>query len=380
MHIRVLTITTILLLLFSNGFATTWYVTPDGSGDASTIQAAVDLCESGDVIQLEHGIYSSIDGVGNDPVGHGSGRPVCVALKSGVTIRGDLENPDLVVIDAANSGGVVFCASVSSVVVEGLSIVNGSTDVVWNGSGGGVYCTHSDLVLNRCRIIGNSSPDHGGGLHVFMADISIIDCYIENNFSEFTGSGAYFSDSSVLVEGTVVSGNWIINGGALPLYSGGGGFYFSESDLQVTRCTFSDNTVDSGGGGGINCYSGNTGSIESSLFEGNEASWGGGLRVWSNSSIDIVDCSIHLNSASIHGGALSVSNSTSFAVINTDFVDTSAPVGADGFIEDSCTVVLECCITSPSDWAGYGSWVIEDDGCSVRNDQISWGTLKHLFR
>lgn len=181
------------------------------------------------------------------------------------------------------------------------------------------------------------------------------------------------------VDGTTISNNTILNGGALPTYSGGAGFYFNESDLQIGQCAFTSNTVDSGGGGGINCYSGNTGMIESSLFEGNQASWGGALRIWSNSSVDVLDCSIHSNTAWQYGGALSVLWSTDFTVMNTDFGSNAAPSGAEGFIEDGGSVLLNCCILEPSQWEGAGTWSIDNEGCSVSNERMTWGELKQRF-
>jgi hypothetical protein len=63
---RLLLLATLLTLsLHSPGVARTWYVTADGSGDAPTIDAAVDSSASGDVILVGPGTYD----VGSDAGG-----------------------------------------------------------------------------------------------------------------------------------------------------------------------------------------------------------------------------------------------------------------------------------------------------------------------
>ncbi|MFZ1948289.1 MAG: right-handed parallel beta-helix repeat-containing protein [bacterium] len=58
------------LVCCSVGLAQTWYVTPGGTGDAPTIQAAADLAAAGDTIMLADGVFS---GPGNAYVEfHGS--------------------------------------------------------------------------------------------------------------------------------------------------------------------------------------------------------------------------------------------------------------------------------------------------------------------
>ncbi len=65
-----------LTVVWAAGAASeTWLVTPDGTGDAPTIQAAVDSCEDGDSVELADGGFR---GDGNRDVDCGD---------KGITVR-----------------------------------------------------------------------------------------------------------------------------------------------------------------------------------------------------------------------------------------------------------------------------------------------------
>ena len=65
---RFLSLLFLVLLLFPTlGPARTWYIVPDGTGDAQTIQAGVDSAGAGDDISLANGTYT---GDGNRDVSY----------------------------------------------------------------------------------------------------------------------------------------------------------------------------------------------------------------------------------------------------------------------------------------------------------------------
>lgn len=77
----------LLFLITTCGYARTWVVRPDGSGDVPTIEIAIDSFSSGDVIELDDGIYT------------GDGNRDLTNQEKSVVIRSQSGNPTTCIID-----------------------------------------------------------------------------------------------------------------------------------------------------------------------------------------------------------------------------------------------------------------------------------------
>jgi hypothetical protein len=91
-----------VLLVYYGASARTWYITPDGTGDAPTIQAGVDSASAGDAVVLANGTYS---GPGNRDIEYSG---------NAITVRSEGGDPALCVIDCEGSAaephrGFSFC-------------------------------------------------------------------------------------------------------------------------------------------------------------------------------------------------------------------------------------------------------------------------------
>jgi hypothetical protein len=118
---RPLTLGCLLLVLSSAANATTYVVRPDGTGDYPTIQAAIDACVDGDVVELTDGIFT---GDGNRDIDY-RGKAITVHSQTG--------NPELCVIDCQGTwsdphrGFDFHSQEQSSSVLRGITIRNGRT-------------------------------------------------------------------------------------------------------------------------------------------------------------------------------------------------------------------------------------------------------------
>jgi predicted outer membrane repeat protein len=137
----------LVILTAGAAHATTWYVNPDGSGDATTIQMGIDAALDGDVVLVAPGTYS---GAGNVNLIL-SGKDITVTAENGAAQT---------VIDCAHSARGFFIWNSSST-VEGFTIRNGSAV-----TGGAVYSENGSPTVRYCVFSGNSATSAGGALYL----------------------------------------------------------------------------------------------------------------------------------------------------------------------------------------------------------------------
>jgi len=182
----------------------TWHVNPDGSGDAPTIQAAIDSASGGDIILLANGVFA---GPGNRDV---------EVNKPALTIASESGNPELTVIDCEGSAsdphrGFIGPGS-GMMTLSGITIANG-------------YCPRGSAVL--CQVSGA---------------VDATDCHFVFNHATSTAA----LDINTMSHDTrftncVFSENWGNYGGAVYVYS-----HFSLGNAYFDDCTFTGNYAEKG--------------------------------------------------------------------------------------------------------------------------------------
>ncbi|MHC4574604.1 MAG: right-handed parallel beta-helix repeat-containing protein [Planctomycetota bacterium] len=233
------------------------------SGEYSTIQAAIDDCNNGDVVIVEPNTYT---GTGNKNLDFGG---------KAITVRSiDPDDPCVVaatVIDCEDSGrGFYFhSGEETNSVLSGFTIVRGIAS-----KGGGVYCSGSSPRIEDCVITDNEvygdTYSEGGGIYCGSnSHPRIIECTIKNN----AALGPFGIDF-----GMAGGDGW-----------GGGISCVGGSHPTIERCTIRDNLASGGTGwpdmfglaengnaygGGMYCSSDSHPTIEGCIVADNTA-WGG---------------------------------------------------------------------------------------------------------
>lgn len=168
--LRYILIMIVIALFAVPASGATWYVHPGGFGDATTIQAGVNLAASGDSVLVAAGTYT---GAGNVNVLVDS-KTVTIVSEAGAYTT---------VIDCQSGGRGFLFTNADGSILDGFTIKNGveaqggavhldDTDVtvrynILSGNvatlaGGAIYMRKSNPVVHNNTIEGNSAPAGGG--------------------------------------------------------------------------------------------------------------------------------------------------------------------------------------------------------------------------
>jgi hypothetical protein len=288
----------------------TWYILPDGSGDAPTIQAGIDSAAVGDTVLLANGTFT---GTGNRDIDY---------LGKSITVRSESNDPDSCIVDCEGLARGFYCPEGDADTrLEGITITRGNaaaTTLPLVNVGGALFLDGSTdgPVVTNCVFLDNEAGGHGGAVHGgYSGTPRFVDCqFIENTAGSWGGGficgwgmgkvcsptfiNCMFLRNSCGGSGGGLSGGKSDEGTAVFLgcvFAGnvatqGGGLISEFHELTVTNCTFSDNSASAGGG----IFVRNTApTIENTIvtFSGN----GGALQCAGDSIPTLISCDIYDN-------------------------------------------------------------------------------------
>ena len=198
-------------------------------------------------------------------------------------------------------------------VLAGFTLTNGgtvfTTNIVFEASGGGVWCEPSGGVVSNCVFVGNIAARFGGG--AFRG--TLINCLLTNNFAG-QGGGAC---SNVLFNCTLMKNSASYQ----DLNTGGGAIYST-----LSNCLLVANSGIGGGGGAA------VSTLSSCVLSNNSANYGGGVCA------GIVNNSLlSSNRALVYGGG-AYSSTLNNCVLKTNLAARSGG-GAYNCGLTNCTVV-----------------------------------------
>ena len=166
-----------------------WNINASGTGDAPTIQAAIDLAVPGDEIVVSPGTYDWVN------QGHTGdyGMVYFKTYKTGLILRSS-GGPEVTILDARFSGRVMFIQGHNDIVIDGFTLTNGVAPLSYDG-GGGLIGHLADPVIRNCIFV-NNSAQQGGGLWFGGVSAPVIeDCLFYGN-SAYYGGGICLVNSS----------------------------------------------------------------------------------------------------------------------------------------------------------------------------------------
>jgi predicted outer membrane repeat protein len=305
---RTVTLAAALLSVCSvSAIAEAYVVSPDGTGDFPTIQAAIDAAANGDVIALTDGTFT---GNGN--------RDIEYRGKS-ITVRSQGGAPEACVIDPEGSQTEPHCGFLfrhgeqAESVLSGVTVTGGWA--VYPNFGGAVRCEGgSSPTVESCVFSENDGSAVHCGIGTFLA---VSDCRFTGNRGAY-GGAIYADRCAITLDGCRFEENEAaIEGGAIFAYG---------TLAKVMDCEFVGNAAHSAAGASFHDES--EASVIECLFENNASSSSGGALSFWISGPNLVDrCTFVGNTAAHEGAALWSEKVSSTFVRNCTFWGNASPDG-----------------------------------------------------
>lgn len=256
-----------------------------------TIQHAMDVCHSNEVIGVFNGTYN-ID------------HAIVWTASEDVTLRG--ESRDRAIISAEAVRCIIIDTTTPSnqvITIESLTLTRGvGPSGISRGMGISLQLPSSTLHVSNVKFdkngLGSAANSNGAlGIASGLNSLAIIDnCIFSNNMGKNgaaiyadAGSRVYAYRCSIFSNSLEVAGN---NGGAI---------YFDDGILTLEACDIHDNTASTAGGA---MYLLGQGTISNCIIYNNksQADDGGGIKTGTSATYEIVNCTIVSNEAASGSG------------------------------------------------------------------------------
>jgi len=199
--------------------------------DEESIGSDHDVNDANETFQLEGiAIYGGFGG-------YNDGNETSLSQRDFVNNKTILSG-DIGIENDVNDNCYHVVTSANSVILDGFTIMGGNangTDA--NSNGGGIYCSSSDLTVERCIITANNAVGDGGGIYCDESGLNLTNCVIVNNDAN-NGGGIYDSNSSLALTNCTFSKNDA---------NTGGGIYNKDSSIQMNNCILWGNTATDSG-------------------------------------------------------------------------------------------------------------------------------------
>lgn len=234
--------------------------------------------------------------------------------------------------NTANNGGGIFASG--KTLIEDSTISGNQANL---GVGGGIYAVDvgATLTLRRSTVAGNLATTDGGGIYVWSTVTSLIiqNSTIEGNHAGRWGGGVVTAAASNSITDTRIRYN---------RSEDVGGGLASNTPTVIKRSTISGNSSRIGWAGGISQYQGALTLVDSTV-SGNSALNGnaGGIYIAATTAASTILRSTIAGNWAGNGGGLYVLDSARLTIQNSTISGNSASANGGGLFADSDGVRLQ---------------------------------------
>ncbi len=259
----------------ANVFGATLTVIPDGSGDHTSVQAALDAAESGDTVIVSAGTYNEDIGIGHFNMPSLQKDNITLQAAEGEEVEIITTNTEqrlgglaAVGFDPGPADRMGFVINGDNVTVEGIRFVQNSPQPNNLNINVAVTVGGANVTIRNCEIVG-PAPDADGdivGMAVatmdvyslstdnphFATNVTIENCQFTN--APYAFANADFLTTGVPPEVTVSNCEFFGNGNGIEIDDGittvvdcymhdnlDAGFHLSDDVTTITNCTIENN-------------------------------------------------------------------------------------------------------------------------------------------
>jgi predicted outer membrane repeat protein len=330
----------------------TWNVNPAGTGDAPTIQAAIDSASNGDVVLLADGTYT---GDGNRDIDVG-GKVITIISQNGrdaCTINIGSSSP----LDP-HFGFQFSSGETSATELSGITITGG-----YYFSGGGVVIDNASPTIAGCRFSENEAMVGGGAIGIEFGSPLVTWCSFENNAAP-AGGAVYCNNASPTFQYCVFESD--------SASTNGGAFLSEHGSPTVNNCRFLNNRAGASGGA-IRCFYDDNVTLTDLFLSGNGAEQaGGGISLEDIVVGTVSGCTLTVNTA-MGGGAVHIAGNATFSHC-TMYQNTATQSGGAIIYAGGTVEITNCTLDTNSAPFGGGMTCSDDQPVTVTNSIISYST------
>ena len=374
----------------------------------SSIALAIAAAQSGDTIYIPKGNYIEIIGLIDKDL---------TLLQSDATCENEqisAISSDLIV-DGYNSfnsaGGLVTIAPDTNVIINNMTLQKAKANfggIIYVDSGASLVLNNTDIKLGFATRYGGGIRSHGDVTLINSKIVSNTATSIDSNDAQSGGGIALSTTGSLLIEGstTFVSNNAMSNGGAIyaqgsvmltdsvQIYANsavlGAGVYITNfAALTLSNASFIGSpdfsNIASQDGGGIYCANAVVTLNNGARITGNDADNGAGI--YANScTISLNDIAkiggdlANGNNAFTFGGGIYMTNNSSLNMVNsTEISYNSSQSGGGLYLRDNSAVVTINNAHIANNSAVYGGGVYIYAGEVIFNTSLFYGNSASIF-
>jgi predicted outer membrane repeat protein len=341
----------LLVVTASAAPASVWRVNTEGTGDAPTIQAAIEQATAADTVLIEAGTYTEHLVLENKPL----------------TLVGEA-GAQSTVLDGGLAGRILTLRTTGErVVLQGLTLRRGRPSGIM-APGGAVAAFRSPLTIDGCVFEENLVNLGVGGavFSTFLATAGAPSGTVDSPREGIpAGETAYIAPLPPAAEMVIINSRFVGNRAG----SDGGAVFSEEVPSSFSACVFRQNTAVQGGAVALLHH---THFVTHCVFDANEAKGsGGGLHFTGNGVVTVNETLFSDNRADDFGGGLRAVSGMELEIVRSWFIGNTAYRGAGAHVLHT-PLTAERVFWTEGSAADRGGGILVDDSDPAAFTHCSW--------